>query len=122
SAGGCGAMSGPRLATRVIEARPDSFGARRALVELTRFRGHPIVGERGASTMPRSRQPYPAEYRERLIELFRKGRSAEDLARHFEPSAQAIRNWVRQADRDAGRRQDGLTTAEQEELRRLRRE
>jgi transposase len=72
--------------------------------------------------MPRSRQPYPAEYRERLIELFRKGRSAEDLARHFEPSAQAIRNWVRQADRDAGRRQEGLTTAEQEELRRLRRE
>src|SRR5438094_5226367 len=99
---------------------PKPPNARR--VELTRFRGHPIVGERGASTMPRSRQPYPAEYRERLIELFRKGRSAEDLARHFEPSAQAIRNWVRQADRDAGRRQDGLTTAEQEELRRLRRE
>ena len=45
---------------------------------------------------------------------------AEDLARHFEPSAQAIRNWVRQADRDAGRRQEGLTTTEQEELRRLR--
>src|SRR5437870_10301637 len=42
--------------------------------------------------------------------------------RQFEPSAQAIRNWVRQADRDAGRRQDGLTTVEQEEVRRLRRE
>src|SRR5437899_11686980 len=42
--------------------------------------------------------------------------------RQFEPSARAIRNWVRQADRDDGRRQDGLTTVEQEELRRLRRE
>lgn len=41
--------------------------------------------------MPRRRQPYPAEYRQRLVELFRKGRSAEDLARHFEPSAEAIR-------------------------------
>ena len=47
---------------------------------------------------------------------------AEELGRQFEPSAQAIRNWVRQADRDAGRRQDGLTTVEQEEVRRLRRE
>jgi transposase len=52
----------------------------------------------------------------------RKGLTPEELARQFEPSAQAIRNWVRQADRDDGRRQDGLTTVEQEELRRLRRE
>jgi transposase len=52
----------------------------------------------------------------------RKGRTPEEVARQFEPSAQAIRNWVRQADRDAGRRQDGLTIAEQDELRRLRRE
>src|SRR5215468_11601249 len=72
--------------------------------------------------MPKSRPPYPPEYRQKLIELVRKGRTPEDLARQFEPSAQAIRNWVRQADRDAGRRQDGLTTAELEELRRLRRE
>jgi transposase len=72
--------------------------------------------------MPKSRPPYPPEYRQKIIELVRKGRSAEELARQFEPSAQAIRNWVRQADRDAGQRQDGLTTAEQEELRRLRRE
>ena len=45
-----------------------------------------------------------------------------ELAREFEPSAQAIRNWVAQAERDAGERSDGLRTEEREELRRLRRE
>lgn len=72
--------------------------------------------------MPKSHRPYPPEFRQRIIELVRKGRTPEAVAGQFEPSAQAIRNWVRQADRDAGRRQDGLTTTEQEELRRLRRE
>ena len=43
-------------------------------------------------------------------------------AKEFEPSAQAIRNWVAQDDRDAGRREDGLTTVERTELTRLRRE
>jgi len=52
----------------------------------------------------------------------RAGRTPEELAQEFEPTAQAIRNWVRQSDLDTGRRQDGLTTAEQEELHRLRRE
>jgi transposase len=56
-----------------------------------------------------------------MVELVRAGREPEELARRFEPSAQAIRNWVAQADRDDGRRQDGLTTDEREELRRLRR-
>src|ERR1700730_7287192 len=50
------------------------------------------------------------------------GRTPEELAKEFEPSAQAIRNWIAQADRDEGRREDGLTTAEREELGRLRRE
>jgi len=72
--------------------------------------------------MPKSHRPYSPDFRQRIVDLVRKGRTPEDLARQFEPSAQAIRNWVRQVDRDAGRRQDGLTTAEQEELRRLRRE
>jgi transposase len=57
-----------------------------------------------------------------LVELVHSGRTPEDLAREFEPSAQTIRNWVAQADRDAGKRSDGLTTAEREELRQLRRE
>jgi transposase len=72
--------------------------------------------------MPKSHRPYAPEFRQRIVELVRKGRTPEEVSRQFEPSAQAIRNWVRQVDRDAGRRQDGLTTAEQEELRRLRRE
>ena len=72
--------------------------------------------------MPRSRPPYPAEFRRQMVELVRAGRTPEELSKEFEPSAQAIRNWVRQADRDEGRRADGLTTAEREELRRLRRE
>ena len=52
----------------------------------------------------------------------RSGRSPEELAREFEPSAQTIRNWAAQADRDAGRRTDGLTTDERLELHELRRD
>jgi transposase len=65
---------------------------------------------------------YPPEFKKELVELARSGRSPESLAKEFEPSAQTIRAWVRQADLDEGRRADGLTTAEREELRRLRRE
>ena len=73
--------------------------------------------------MAKSRPPYPAEFREQVVALAQAGRTPEELAREFEPSAQCIRNWVRQAERDGGRRQDGgLTTAEREELVRLRRE
>ena len=72
--------------------------------------------------MPKSHKPYPAEFKQRIIEMVRAGRSPDDLAEKFEPTAQSIRNWVAQADRDLGRRQDGLTTEEREELTRLRRE
>ena len=72
--------------------------------------------------MPRTHRPYSAEFRRRLVDLVRAGRTPESLSAEFEPSAQAIRNWVRQADRDAGRRADGLTTADRDDLRRLRRE
>ncbi len=72
--------------------------------------------------MPKSKPPYPPEYRKRMVELVREGRSPESLDKEFEPRAQTIRNWVKQADLDEGRRNDGLTTQEREELRRLRRE
>jgi len=57
-----------------------------------------------------------------MIELARSGRTPEELAREFEPSAQTIRNWLAQADLDEGRRSDGLTTEERDELRKLRRD
>ena len=72
--------------------------------------------------MGRTREPYPPEFRQQIIELVRAGRTPEELSREFEPTAQTIYNWVKQAERDAGTRTDGLTTAEREELRRLRRE
>ncbi len=72
--------------------------------------------------MSKTRPPYPPEFRQQMVELVRAGRSPEELGREFEPSAQAIRNWVAQSDRDEGRRADGLTSAEREELRRLKRE
>ena len=72
--------------------------------------------------MSKTRPPYPAAFREQMIELVRSGRTPGDLAREFEPSAQAIRTWVAQADRDAGKRTGGLSTEEREEIRRLRRE
>ena len=54
-----------------------------------------------------------------MVELVRAGRTPEKLSREFEAAAQSIRNWVRQADLDEGRRKDGLSSAEREELRRL---
>jgi len=72
--------------------------------------------------MPGHHASYPPEFKARMVELVRSGRSPEELAREFEPSAGAIRTWVKQADLDEGRRSDGLTTDEREELRRLKRE
>jgi transposase len=72
--------------------------------------------------MPKTRPPYSAEFRQQLVKLVEAGRSPEELSREFEPSAPTIRQWAVQAARDAGGRQDGPTTAEQEEIRRLRRE
>ena len=72
--------------------------------------------------MPKTRKRYPEEFKKKMIALVREGRSPEELSRQFEPSAQAIRNWVAQGERDEGRREDGLATNEREELHRLRRD
>jgi len=73
--------------------------------------------------MPKTRAPYPSEFRQRMVELVRGGRTPEELSREFEPSAQSIRNWVLQSDGiQEGGRPEALTSAEREELQRLRRE
>ena len=72
--------------------------------------------------MPRSHPRYAPEYRQRIIELARAGRSVSELARQFEPTVETIRMWVKQAELDEGVRSDGLTTDERAELNRLRRE
>ncbi len=72
--------------------------------------------------MGQTRPPYAAEFRRQIVELHRSGRSIAALAKEFEPSAVSISHWVKQADLDEGLRSDGLTTAEREELRHLKRE
>jgi len=72
--------------------------------------------------MPKQRKTYPDEFKKKLIAMVRGGRTAEELSRQFEPSAQSIRNWVVQTERDEGKRQDGLTSGEREELQKLRRQ
>ena len=68
-------------------------------------------------------KPYPKEFREQVVKLVQLGdRSALEVAREFEISVDSIRRWVQQAERDQGRRQDGLSSPEREELVRLRRE
>lgn len=72
--------------------------------------------------MPRTHPPYPPEFKAQILELVRLGHTPHQLAQEFEPTAQTIRNWIQQAELDAGERQDGLTTIEKQELARLRRE
>lgn len=75
--------------------------------------------------MPRTRPPYSPEFRRQMIDLVRAGRSPDDLAREFEPSAHSIRHWVAVADRQEGRRDEkdeAVSAAERDELSRLRRE
>jgi transposase len=72
--------------------------------------------------MPKTHQPYPSEFRQQILELVRAGRSPDELAAEFEPTAQTIRNWIKQSELDHGQRQDGLTSEEKAELARLRKE
>jgi transposase len=78
--------------------------------------------------MAKTPLPDAPEFRRQMVELVRAGRDPADLARAFEPSSRAIRNWAAQADRQGGRRaakpaaDAGLGAAEREALTRLRRE
>ena len=72
--------------------------------------------------MAKSRPPYPPEFRQQMVELVRSGRTPSELAREFEPSSQAIGDWVLKADAEEGHSTVDLTQDEREELRRLRKE
>jgi len=75
--------------------------------------------------MPKTKPPYPAEFRRQMVELAQAGRTPAQLAREFDCSAQTILNWVARAAVDSGKPlpgKDVLTSAEREELTRLRRQ
>jgi transposase len=71
--------------------------------------------------MPKSKPPYPESFRREAVELVRQGRGIPDVAESLGVSAQSLRNWVKQGQLDRRERDDGLTSAEREELRDLRR-
>ena len=74
--------------------------------------------------MPRPRRFFPPEYKAEVVELIRStGKSVGQISRELDLTETAVREWVRQAERDAGSRRDGgLTSAERQELSALRRE
>jgi transposase len=71
--------------------------------------------------MPKTRPPYPEQFRREAVELVRGGRLIPDVAESLGVSQQSLRNWCRQEQVDRRERDDGITTAEREELRELRR-
>ena len=74
------------------------------------------------SIVPKTRPAYPEEFRREAVQMLRAGRTPRELAESLGVSEQTLRNWRRQDQRDRHEREDGLTTDEREELRRLRRE
>jgi transposase len=73
--------------------------------------------------MPKSHAPYCAEFRAEAMRLVRtSGKTKTAIAQELGVSLEALRDWLRQAELDAGERHDGLTTEELAELRRLRKE
>ena len=73
---------------------------------------------------PRRRRSFTVEFKAEIVELCERGdRSVGQVARDFDLTETAVREWVKQAERDAGtRHDDGLTTEERRELSELRRE
>ena len=70
--------------------------------------------------MSRHRRVYPLEFRRKVLDLVRAGRNQTEVASELEISRQTITNWLRQDDLDVGRRSDGLTSAEHDEVVKLR--
>ena len=71
--------------------------------------------------MPKSRPPYPLEFRREAVGMVRSGRKVSDVAEALGVTEQSLRTWVKQDQLDRRERDDGLTSAEREELRELRR-
>ena len=72
--------------------------------------------------MPRTRPAFPPEFRGEAVKLMRESdKPISQLSKDLGVSEQSLRNWVRQADVDAGHAH-GVSSEEKEELRRLRRE
>ena|SRR3984957_16826699 len=65
---------------------------------------------------------YTPEFKRQMVDLVRSGRTPASLSKEFEPTAWTIALWVRQAQRDSGKGDGGLSSPEREELARLRRE
>jgi len=74
------------------------------------------------SKVPKTRPAYPDEFRREAVQMLRAGRTPRELAESLGVSEQTLRNWRRQVQVDRRERDDGLTSDEREELRRLRRE
>ena len=73
--------------------------------------------------VPRPRRFFSPEYKGEVVELIRStGKTVGQVAKELDLTETAVREWVRRADLDAGRRSDGLTTVEREELNRELRE
>ena len=72
--------------------------------------------------MQKSRPPYPPEFRREAVAMVRSGRSIKEVAGALGMTEQSLRNWVKQEQLDRHERDDGLTSAEREELKQLRRE
>jgi transposase len=72
---------------------------------------------------PRPRRSFTPEFKAEIVELCQRGeRSVGQIAKDFDLTETAVREWLKQAERDAGTRTDGLTTSEKDELAALRRE
>ena len=90
-------------------------GWRASHAQMAQRVSHPAVHQ--------SRPALPARVSAEAVELIRSGtKSIAELSRDLGVTDQTLRNWLRQADLDSGRRHDGLRTSDREELRRLRAE
>lgn len=70
--------------------------------------------------MPKTRPPYPQEFRRDAVGLVRAGRTVRDVAEALGVSQQSLRNWVKQDQLNRRERDDGLTEDERAELTELR--